>query len=146
VVPNESFAVVAGVLDPFGRADNLAKNAFESQNYYVQPVFSYQPLRLPGQLSLAYNWTNKPLINFGAPFGVLSPGQVEQAIGALLGGPQTGLPVNSDRDSWLLIGNISQYLYVRNDPTTIAKKAPERPALGWDRYHGTAWIRAPRYK
>jgi porin len=84
-VPNKSFAVVAGVLDPFGRADNLAKNAFESQNYYVQSVVSYQPGGLPGQFSLAYNWTNKALINLGSPFGMLLPGQDEQAIGALLG-------------------------------------------------------------
>src|SRR5262249_13560770 len=83
---------------------------------------NYSVAGLPGQFVPSYNWSNKPLIDFQMPFGTLSPGQVTPAIGALLGGPRSGLPVTLDRDSWFLIGNISQYLYVRDDTAAIANK------------------------
>ena len=44
-------------------------------------------------------------------------------MGVLLGSPLTArLPINFRHDSWFAIVNISQYLFVTNDPVTIARK------------------------
>jgi carbohydrate-selective porin OprB len=46
-----------------------------------------------------------------------------QAVGALLGGsPIDGLPANFKDQSWAAIANVSQYLYVMDDATTVAEK------------------------
>jgi porin len=120
--PNQAFTLGAGVLDPNSKADNFAIDAFESQNYYVTAILTYNLGGLPGQASPAYNWSNKPLIDFTRPFGALSPAQIQEAVGAVLGGPDAGLPVNRNTNSWFLIGNIAQYLYVEDDAKTIAHK------------------------
>jgi porin len=120
--PNKQFLLLAGVLDPNSTAENFTKDAFETQNYYVQPIVSYQLGGLPGQLVVAYNWSNQRQIDFNRPFGTLSPGQVESAVAALLGGPNAGLPINFEGYSWFIIGNIAQYLYVRDDAATVAVK------------------------
>jgi hypothetical protein len=79
---------------------------------------------LPGQLSPSFNWSNKPKNNLTSPFGQLtSLAQVSQAVGVLVGSPMTsGLPINFQDQSWFAIANFSQYLYVADDPATIAKK------------------------
>ena len=120
--PNKNFVLAGGVLDTHTQADNFATHAFDSQNYFLTSIINYSVAGLPGQFLPSYNWSNKPLIDFRMPFGTLSPSQVIPAIGALLGGPTAGLPVQLDKDSWFLIGNISQYLYVRDDTTAIANK------------------------
>ena len=120
--PNKNFVLGGGVLDTNSQADNLASHAFDSQNYFLTSIINYSVAGLPGQFVPSYNWSNKPLIDFQMPFGTLSPGQVTPAIGALLGGPDAGLPAHFETDSWFLIGNVSQYHYVRDDPTAIANK------------------------
>src|SRR6516165_534182 len=46
-----------------------------------------------------------------------SPTQIPQAMGVLLGSPLTArLPINFRHDSWFAIVNISQYLFVTDDP------------------------------
>ncbi len=79
-----------------------------------------------------YNWTNKPKIDLESPFGSLSLAQIPSAIGLLLGSPSSGkLPINHKSTTWGTIENISQYLYTRDDPATVAAKLKSgRPLNG----------------
>src|SRR5207253_9689767 len=53
----------------------------------------------------------------------LSLAQIPSAIGVLLGSPSNAkFPINHKSTTWGTIENISQYLYVRDDPATIAGK------------------------
>ncbi|WP_426425575.1 carbohydrate porin [Bradyrhizobium genosp. A] len=118
------FVVAGGVLDPNSKSDNLAVNAFDRVNLYLTSIASYDIAGLPGQFSPAYNWTNKPKIDLGAPFGPLtSVAAVTQAVGGLLGANSTnGLPANFKNESWFAIANVSQYLFVADDPAAVAQK------------------------
>jgi len=121
--PTNWLVVVGGVLDPNSKADNFAVDAYDRVNLYLQAIISYKLGGLPGQISPAYNWSNQPQIDRGLPFGALSPTQIPQAVGVLLGSPLTDrLPINFRHDSWFAIVNISQYLFVTDDPVTIARK------------------------
>ncbi len=113
-----------GVLDPNTAADNFAKNAFNGVNLYVTAVGSYEIGGLPGQFSPSFNWSNKPKVDLAQPFGLLtSPAQVAQAVGGLLGANSlNGLPTNFRSESWFAIANVSQYLYVKDDPAMIGEK------------------------
>lgn len=122
-VPTKNLALAGGVLDPNSEADNLTKNAFDKVNLYFMSVVSYKPHHLPGQIGPAFNWSNKPKIDLALPFENLQPAQIPQAISALLGvAPTTGLDTNYKKQSWFAIMNGSQYLFVKDDPSAIAKK------------------------
>ena len=121
--PTKQLAFAGGVLDPNSRAQNLATNAFDRVNLYFTAVASYDIGGLPGQFSPAFNWSNQYQLDLARPFGALAPGQIPQAIGALLGSPDTaGLPINNYNDSCFLIANASQYLYVADRPREVAAK------------------------
>jgi hypothetical protein len=121
--PSKQLAFAGGVLDPNSRAQNLANNAFDRVNLYFTAVASYDIGGLPGQFSPAFNWSNQYQLDLASPFGALAPGQIPQAIGALLGSPNTaGLPINNYNDSCFLIANASQYLYVADRPREVAAK------------------------
>ena len=122
--PSPQFVVYGGVLDPNSKADNFADHAFDTVNFYLTSILSYSVGGLPGQFSPAFNWSNKPKLNLEQPFGPLTTlAATSQAVGALLGGsPTDGLPANFKDQSWAAIGNVSQYLYVMDDATTIAAK------------------------
>ena len=121
--PTKQLAFAGGVLDPNSRSQNLATNAFDRVNLYFTAVASYDIAGLPGQFSPAFNWSNQYQIDLANPFGALAPGQIPQAIGALLGSPDTaGLPINNYNDSCFLIANASQYLYVADRPRDVAAK------------------------
>jgi porin len=121
--PTKQLAFAGGVLDPNSRSQNLATNAFDRVNLYFTAVASYDIAGLPGQFSPAFNWSNQHQLDLANPFGALTPGQIPQAIGALLGSPDTaGLPINNYDDSCFLIANASQYLYVADRPREVAAK------------------------
>lgn len=121
--PNEKLAFAGGLLDPNSKSQNLATRAYDGVNVYLTAVASYDLAGLPGQFSPAFNWSNQDQIDLRDPYGTLAPGQVPQAIGALLGlGPTTNLPVNYANSSLFLIANLSQYLYVVDSPATVAEK------------------------
>ncbi len=121
--PTDWFTLAGGVFDPNSQANNLATDAFDSVNLYGAIVFSYKIGGLPGQFMPQFNWTNKPKINLGSPFGGLSQAQIPQAIGLLLGSPPTeSLPTNFKSESWTVIANFSQYLFVKEDPAAINQK------------------------
>jgi len=53
----------------------------------------------------------------------LAPSQIRQAVGYLLGSPvSAGLPINNSTNSWFLIANASQYLYVADRPKDVSLK------------------------
>ncbi len=111
-----------GVLDPNTQADNLATNAFDHVNLYWEGVASYKIGELPGQFAPAFNWSNKPKMDLASPFGPLAPGQIPQAVGALIGSPLTGgLPINFANHTLFVIANLSQYLLVLEDSEAIAE-------------------------
>ena len=121
--PSKKLTVAAGVFDPNSQADNFATKAFDRVNIYGTAIFSYSVGNLPGQSWGQFNWTNRPKIDLGAPFGQLPPGTNAQAVGILLGGPSAqGVPINYRSDSWVTIGNVSQYLFVKDRAATIAEK------------------------
>jgi porin len=121
--PTPWVTLVGAVLDPNSQADNLASNAFDKVNIYTASIFSYKVGHLPGQAWAQGAWTNKPKIDLGSPFGPLPPGTGSQALGVLLGSasPQ-GLPTNFKPNTWVTVGNFSQYLWVKDDSTPIAEK------------------------
>ncbi len=121
--PSKWLTAAAGVFDPTSQANNFAKNAFNRVNIYGIGIFSYTIGNLPGQYWAQANWTNKPKIDLTSPFGQLSPSEVPQATGVLLGTPSAqALPINYKSKSWVTIGNISQYLFVKDPPEAVAGK------------------------
>ena len=121
--PSTAFAVAGGVLDPYTEADNFAKNAFDHVNLYLTTVSNYSIAGRPGQLSPAFNWSNKPKMDLENPFGTLSPVLIPRAVGALLGSPALeGLPINFKDHSWFSIANVSQYLYVKDARRDLPQK------------------------
>jgi hypothetical protein len=111
------------VYDPNSQANNFATNAFNRVNIYGIGIFSYKIGNLPGQTWAQANWTNKPKIDLASPFGPLSPLEVPQAVGVLLGTPLTQvLPINYKAKSWVTIGNFSQYLFVKDHTEAVAEK------------------------
>src|SRR5262249_37846350 len=57
------------------------------------------------------------------PFGPLTPAQIPQAVGNLLGvAPGKGLIVNEKGQSGFAIANFSQYLFLKDDPASVAEK------------------------
>src|SRR3954468_683378 len=121
--PSKRVTVAAGVFDPNSEANNLATKAFDRVNVYGITIFSYTIGGLPGQSWAQANWTNKPKIDLSSPFGQLSPTQVPQAIGFLLGsGSADGLDLNNKDKSWVTIGNFAQYVMVKDAPGAVAEK------------------------
>jgi hypothetical protein len=121
--PSKWLTASAGVYDPNSQANNFATNAFNLVNIYGIGIFSYKIGNLPGQTWAQANWTNKPKIDLTSPFGQLSPLEVPQAVGVLLGTPSTqALPINYKAKSWVTIGNFSQYLFVKDGPEAVAEK------------------------
>lgn len=121
--PSKWLTASAGVYDPNSEANNFATNAFNRVNIYGITIFSYKIRNLPGQYWGQANWTNKPKIDLTSPFGQLSPSEVPQAVGVLLGTPSTqALPTNYKSKSWVTIGNFSQYLFVKDRPEAVAAK------------------------
>jgi porin len=121
--PSKWLTTSAGVYDPNSEANNFATNAFNRVNIYGITIFSYKIRNLPGQYWGQANWTNKPKIDLTSPFGQLSPSEVPQAVGVLLGTPSTqALPINYKSKSWVTIGNFSQYLFVKDRPEAVAEK------------------------
>ncbi len=121
--PSKQLAFAGGVLDPNSQSSNLANNAFDKVNLYFTAVASYDIGGLPGQFSPAFNWSNQYQIDLENPFGALTPSQIPQAVGVLLGSPETrGLPINNSTNSCFLIANASQYLYVADRPREVMKK------------------------
>jgi porin len=122
-MPSKRLTVHAGVFDPNSGANNLATKAFDRVNVYAGTIFSYKVGNLPGQSWAQANWTNKPKIDLTSPFGQLSPSGVPQAVGVLLGTPSAqALPINYKGKSWVTIGNVSQYLFVKDHPGAVAEK------------------------
>jgi porin len=121
--PSTQLAFAGGVLDPNSQSSNLATNAFDRVNLYFTAVASYDIGGLPGQFSPAFNWSNQYQLDLARPFGALAPAQIPQAVGVLLGSPDTaGLPIHNYNDSCFLIANASQYLYVADRPREVAAK------------------------
>jgi len=53
----------------------------------------------------------------------LSPSQVPQAVGVLLGTPSTqACPLIIKEKSWVTLGNFSQYLFVKDQAEAVAEK------------------------
>jgi hypothetical protein len=116
--PAEWLVIEGGVLDPDTTAD-FSNAPFDKVNLYLQAIATYSIAGLPGQFSVAGNWTNKPKLNLAAPFGPLSPEQIAD----LIEGFSTGrLAINFEDESWFVIANFSQYLYVMEDPGAIRPK------------------------
>ena len=121
--PTNHVLLAGGVLDPNSQANNFTTHAFARVNIYGASISSYSIRGLPGQSWAQFNWTDKPKIDLGSPFGQLSPGSISQAVGVLVGGPATeGLPLNFGPSSWVTIENFSQYLLVKDSPGSVVQK------------------------
>ena len=120
--PSKWLTTAAGVFDRNSEADNLATKAFDRVNIYGITIFSFKIGNLPGQSRAQANWTNKPKIDLTSPFGQLSQSDVPQPVRVLLGTPSAqALPINYKSNSWVTIGNFSQYLCERS-PEEVAEK------------------------
>ncbi len=122
-IPSKHVVIAGGVLDPNSESTNFAKDAFDKVNIYLMGIISYQPHGLPGSIGPAFNWSNKPKIDLTNPFVQVTPQQIPQAIGSLIGAASpSGLAANTKDNSWFLITNASQYLYVKDDRKSTAQK------------------------
>jgi len=120
--PANWVTLAGGVFDPNSQANNLASRAFDRVNIYGASIFSYTVHGRPGQSWAQFNWTNMPKLDLKTPFGELSPGENSEAVGVLLGSPATQrLPINFKPNSWVTIGNFSQYLFVKEKAGNIAR-------------------------
>ena len=129
--PSRKSLVAAGVFDPNSQANHFAAKAFDRVNVYGAAILSYNIGNLPGQSWAQFNWTNKPKIDLGNPFGPLPSGMSSQALQVLLGSTSQGVPINHNSDSWLTIGNISQYFFVKDHSGANAGKlASGQPLRG----------------
>ncbi len=120
--PSKTLAIAGGVLDPNSSSNNFASHAFDKVNLYLTSVSSYNIGGLPGQFSPAFNWSNKAKTNLKSPYGQLSPAQIPEAVGGLLGASTVGLPINTKDKNWFALANVSQYLYVKDTPDEISEK------------------------
>jgi porin len=130
--PTPTVALGGGVLDTETEPNTLGHDAFNHVNLYLTSIISYKIDGLPGQLSPAFNYSNKPKVDLESPYTQLSPAQIPQAVGALVGSPlNAGLPYNYKPDSWFAIMNFSQYLYVMEDSASVdAKLKSGQPLRG----------------
>jgi porin len=137
--PAKSLALVGGVIDPFTQANNFDTHVFERANLYAATLLSYQVQDLPGKFFPQHSWSNRAQIDRRDPFGILSPASAPNAVGALLGAsPTAGLPVNYRTGSWFSIANLSQYLFVKDDPATIDEKLKNgQPLRGFGVFSGS---------
>jgi len=89
-----------------------------------QAILSYSIAGLPGQFSPSLNWSNQAQSDFANPFGpFVSPTQIPLAVGNLLGlASNKGLIVNEKDESEFAIANFSQYLFVKDNPVSVAEK------------------------
>jgi hypothetical protein len=123
--PKPWLTIAAGVHDPHTEPNTFAANAFQhgDVNLYGEAIVTFSIAGLPSQILPAFNWSNAPKINLGAPFGQLSPTQIPQAVNVLLGNDSpAGLPTNFKKSSFFTLSNFSQYLLVKEDPSQIAEK------------------------
>ncbi len=119
------FSIVGGVLDPYTDADRFFDaRSFSQVNLYLTSILSYEIGGLPGQFAPVYNWSNKPRINLDSPFGPLASAAAgKQAIGSLLGlASSEGLPTRFEDESWFALATVSQYLFLKDDAATVARK------------------------
>ena len=129
----DHIAIGGGVLDPYSETDNFAKDAFKDVNLYATMIATFRINGLPGQFSPAFNWSDQPQVDLEQPFETLAPAQIPQAIGALVGSPETeGLPFRYKDESWFAIANLSQYIYVPEgtDIDYLLKTGQPLPGLG----------------
>jgi porin len=126
--PAKWLVIEGGVLDPDTTAD-FANDPFEHVNLYLQAMFNYRLRGLPGQFSVAGNWTNKPKLNLASPFVGISPAEIGQTVSFLQGNaatpvipPPGGLALNYKDESWFAIANFSQYLYLIDGSEAILPK------------------------
>lgn len=111
------------MLDPNTQTNNFAHEAFNKVNLYLTASASYKIAGLPGQFSSAFNWSNQLQPDFQSPFSrPLRISEIPDAISFLLNKSPDHLPVNYKNQSWFLIANFSQYLFVADDPSTASNK------------------------
>jgi carbohydrate-selective porin OprB len=103
--PAPSLVVIGGVLDPYTKADNFWDDAFDDVNLYLQTIHTYSVGGLPGQFSLAGNWSDQPQTDLRNPLGP---------------------PLD---ESWFAIANFSQYLYLIDEPGTVRDKLKSGQSL-----------------
>jgi hypothetical protein len=124
--PTPWVTIAGGVHDPYTEPNTFAANAFHNGevNLYGQPIFTYKAGGLPGQIVLAFNWSNEPKLDLESPFEQLSPAEIPQAVNALLGNVSPdGLPANFRKDAFFALSNFSQYLFVKEeDPSETDEK------------------------
>lgn len=120
--PTESLVFTGGVLDPFTVANDFS-DSFSAVNIYGQATVTYSAGVLPGQVAAAFNWTNQDKLNLDDPFDPLTPGQVANALTTSdLSNNDLDVELNNTSSSFFVIGNFSQYLYLKDDPASIPEK------------------------
>ena len=123
VTPPQNLVLAAGVLDPNSTADTAGKGMFDHVNIYATAIYTQTIGNKPGQISPAFNWSNKPKINNVNPFPSITPAQAPLGLAALLDlGAPTGIQPRYKTTSYFAIVNGSQYLMVKDSPGSIAGK------------------------
>ncbi|WP_346837404.1 carbohydrate porin [Microbulbifer sp. SAOS-129_SWC] len=120
--PSESLVFTGGVLDPYTVANDYS-DTFDAVNLYGQATFTYSAGGRPGQVTGAVNWTNQEKLNLDDPFEPFTPLQIAELLTTTdLSISDLDLSLNNIDSSYFAIGNFSQYLLVKDDPTSIKEK------------------------
>ena len=123
LAPTHNLLLAAGVLDPNSTADTAGKNMFRHVNIYATAIYTGAIHGKPGQVSPAFNWSNKPKIDNENPYQSVAPAQAPLAIASLLDlAPPTGIATNYKSTSYFAIVNGSQYLMVKDAPESVPGK------------------------
>jgi len=121
--PTHSLLLAGGVLDPNSTADTAGKNMFRHVNIYATAIYTSAIHGKPGQVSPAFNWSNKPKIDNENPFQSVTPAQAPLAIASLLDlAAPVGIPTNYKSTSYFAIVNGSQYLMLKESPDAVPGK------------------------
>src|SRR6266566_8324069 len=82
--PMHNLLLAGGVLDPNSTAETAGKEMFRHVNIYATAIYTGAIHGKPGQISPAFNWSNKPKIDNESPFSSITPAQAPVAIASLL--------------------------------------------------------------
>lgn len=121
--PMHDLLLAGGVLDPNSSADTAGKKMFDHVNIYATAIYTHAFHGKPGQVSPAFNWSNKPKIDNQSPFSSIAPAQAPLAIASLLDlAAPTGIDTHYKSTSYLAIVNASQYLMLKEAPESVPGK------------------------
>lgn len=109
--PLDNLRIITAITDPYSEALNFATKAFHNIGILQEFDATYMAGSLPGAFTAGWAWSNEPRPNLSDPFSIDIFGT---------GNFSANSTVNS---AACVYTNFAQYLYVSDDPASVAAKA-----------------------